>query len=97
MRGLRTNGYGHVYRFSSRTGNLVGSCAFPSAATVAKTETKNGTTLKLNPKKLKQAKTETKNGTTVNLNLKKAKTESENGRFILHGHLCPSKFILDGA
>jgi hypothetical protein len=77
--------------------NLVGSYALPSAATVAKTETENGTTLNLNPKKLKQAKTETKNGTTLNLNLKKAETESENGRFILHGDLCPSKFILDGA
>ena len=76
-----------------------GSYALPSAATVAKTETENGTTLNLNPKKLKQAKTETKNGTTLNLNLnlKKAETESENGRFILHGDLCPSKFILDGA
>jgi hypothetical protein len=26
-----------------------------------------------------------------------SETESENGRFILHGDLCPSKFILDGA
>ena len=57
--------------------NLVGSYALPSAATIAKTETKNGT--------------------TMNLNLKKAETESENERFILHGYLCPSKFILDGA
>jgi hypothetical protein len=77
--------------------NLVGSYALPVAATIAKNETENGTTMNLNPKKAKQAKTEIKNGTTLNLNLKKAETESENERFILHGYLCPSKFILDGA
>jgi hypothetical protein len=32
----------------------------------------------------------------MNLNLKMDETESENGRFILHGDLCLSKFILDG-
>jgi hypothetical protein len=47
-----------------------------------KTETENGTTLNLNPKRLKQAKVETKNATTLTLNLKNAETESENGRFI---------------
>jgi hypothetical protein len=73
------------------------SYALPSATTVAKTETKNETTVNLNPKKLKQAKTETKTWTSLNLNLKKAEIESEKGRFILHGDLCPSKFILDGA
>jgi hypothetical protein len=31
---------------------------------IAKTETENGTTMNLNPKKAKQAKTEIKNGTT---------------------------------
>ena len=77
--------------------NLVGSNALSIAATIAKTDNENGTTLNLNPKKAKQAKTEIKNGTTLNLNLKKAETDSENERFILHGYLCPSKFILDGA
>jgi hypothetical protein len=47
-----------------------GSYALLSAITIAKNETENGTTLNLNPKKLKQAKTKTKNGTTLNLNLK---------------------------
>jgi hypothetical protein len=64
--------------------NLVGSNALPSAATIAKTDNENGTTLNLNLKKAKRAKTETKNGTTLILNLKKAEIESENGKREIH-------------
>ena len=42
--------------------NLVGSYALPSAATIAKTETKNGTTMNLN---LKKAETESENERSI--------------------------------